>query len=87
MSLDYVAYDHVTDFAEEVNKRNFVDPVVEVGFFYDEDTPVIDATAKDLIEGEYGKTYRLEGLSSEAFEDLGYNMWREGLEDSFDSVL
>lgn len=87
LSLDYKAYDHVTDFIEEVDKRDFVHPVVEVGFFYDDDTPVIDVTAKDLVEGEYSQAYRLDGLSSEAFEDLGYDIWTEGFEDSFESVL
>lgn len=86
MNLDYVVYDHVSDFIEEVSKRDFIEPVIKLGFFYKEETPVLDVTAKDLLEGEYSKEYRLEGLSPEAFEEDGYDVWTEGFEDSFESV-
>ena len=88
MNLGYVAYDHVSDFRDEVRKRDFIEPIVELGFFYDGDTPVLNAKAIDLIDGEYDKDYWLEGMSTEAFEEEGYDIWTEGFEDvvSFNSV-
>ena len=86
MNLGYVAYDHVSDFREEVESRDFIDPSIELGFFYDGETPVLNAKAIDLIDGEYDKDYRLEGMSIEAFESEGYDIWTYGFADSFEFV-
>ncbi|WEL23488.1 hypothetical protein HBNXNv_0641 [Candidatus Nanohalovita haloferacivicina] len=71
---------------EKTANRKMIDPHVDVGFFYDGDTPVVEVSASGLVEGSYVERYVLDGMSIEAFEELGYDVWTHGFEDSFHSV-
>ena len=86
LNLNYVAYDHVTDFAERTNSEGLLDPELDLGFHYEEDTPVLDVIARGITGEVYTHKYVLEGLSAEAFEDMGYDIWTHSFEDSFISV-
>lgn len=85
MNLDYVAYDHVMELEEDLDDRRIRRPDLYIGFHYEEDTPVVDVAAhgkrKSFID-----SYPLEGLSIEAFDDKGYDLWFESFDSSFNSV-
>lgn len=85
MALDFVAFDHVKDFRREIGRRHLADPSVELSFHYEDDTPVVDVTAMDPVLGIYSKSYPLDGMSIETFEDMGYDLWTEAFSDDFEN--
>ncbi|WEL23490.1 hypothetical protein [Candidatus Nanohalovita haloferacivicina] len=85
MDLDYAAYDHVLELEDDLEERRIRDPDLYVGFHYEEDTPVVDVAAHGKKKS-YIDSYRLEGLSVGAFEQLGYDIWLDTFEDTFKST-
>jgi len=85
LDLDYAAYDHVKDFAEQLEERRIRDADVSLGYHYDEGTPVLDVHGEGRRK-EYIDSYRLEGVSPEDFEELAYDLWADTFEEEFSVV-
>lgn len=86
MNLDYVAYDHVKHFENQIRERDFIEAFIDLGYRYNGDTPVLDVKATDIVSGEYSKRYSLDGMSIGTFEEAGYDLWTEAFNDSFEHV-
>lgn len=81
-SLVYSAWDHVEDFGRRLEIIDIEEPQLFFGSHQEGDTPVVDVIAEGSFN-TYINSYRLEGLSMEAFEEEGYQIWKETFEDSY----
>ncbi|WEL23491.1 hypothetical protein [Candidatus Nanohalovita haloferacivicina] len=81
-SLDYSAWDHVVDFNLKLELADIEEPQLYIGYHDEEGTPVLDLIARGPINS-YINSYRLDGLSMEAFEEEGYRSWKETFEDMY----
>lgn len=81
-ALDYSAWDHVDDFDEKLEDAGVDEPQLFFRYHEEGDIPVIDVAVEGL-SNSYVDSYRLEGLSLEAFEEVGYDVWKETFEDTY----
>lgn len=81
-ALEYSAWDHVANFALKVGMADIEEPQLYIGSHIEELTPVVDVIAKGPLNA-YVDSYRLEGLSLRAFEEEGYEVWKETFEDNY----
>lgn len=81
-SLDYTAFDHVKDFEEDLDDIGLRHPSVSVSGDYDEGVPVVEVIAHDSVTTEkYSKSYRLEDVTEEEFEEVIYDVWSSAFEE------
>ena len=85
-ALEFTAYDHVTDLAARILLQDIEEPLLYIGYHIDDDTPVFNVVAKG-VEDTFINSYRLEGLSEEAFIEEGYDVWTLTFEDTFGPSL
>ena len=82
VDLDYTAFDHIMEFREGMEGLGIMNAEIFVEKSYEEGIPSVSVEAFDPVLGlSYSDTYRLDGVTEEEFEDVMYDVWKDGFEE------